>query len=90
MDRVRAAVQIFDLQKPPIIAGNDRIPGLRAWFHDLSMAIFPADHSVLADESRVGKRYGKGELYTCTCRNCTADSRILQSSNRKIRGLRMS
>jgi hypothetical protein len=60
MERVRAAVQIFDMQKPPVIAGSERIPGLRAWFHNLSMAIFPAEHKVLEDESRVGKRYGKG------------------------------
>lgn len=64
MARVRAAVQIFDLQRPPIIAANDRVPGLRKWFYELSMAIFPAEHQVLEEQDRVGKRYGNGTIAT--------------------------
>lgn len=61
MKRVEAAVLVFDTHVPPRLAPSNENRLLRDWFKKLSLAIFPAEHLVIADEERVGKRYEKGE-----------------------------
>lgn len=61
MKRVEATVLVFDTHVPPRLAPSNENRLLRDWFKKLSLAIYPAEHLVIADEERVGKRYEKGE-----------------------------
>lgn len=58
---MEAAVFVFDTHVPPRLAPSNENRLLRDWFKKLSLAIYPAEHLVIADEERVGKRYEKGE-----------------------------
>lgn len=58
---VKSVVLLHGSNAPMRLATKTQVPGLRDWFYERSLAVFPASHVVEMDEATQGKRYGNGE-----------------------------